>query len=100
MRYEEELQTKYDSRQSFYGKAKIEIFENDNVLTKQLLSYGTLVANYVYYKKEKKEVFEHFGTYSQTTSRHQKEFFKQLGLSDGEIKKLIGDRLEKMESEK
>lgn len=95
-----ELQAIYDKRRSFYGKAKIEIFENDNVLTKQLLSYNTVVANYVYYKKDKKEVFEHFGIYSQTTSRHQKEFFKQLGLLDEEIKKLINNRLEKIENEK
>ena len=84
-----ELYCQYDTRNSFYGKAVVRVEENENVLHLELLSYGTLVANYVKYKKENREVFEYFGKYSQTTTRHQKEFFKQNGLSDKEIKDLF-----------
>lgn len=91
-----ELQTRYDSRQSFYGKALTETYDKEDTLHIDLLSYGTLVANYVKYRKDNKEIFEHFGTFSQTTTRHQKEFYKQLGLNDEEIKELIKNgRLEK-----
>lgn len=34
-------------------------------------------------------VCHYFGKYSCTTTRHQKEFFKQNGLSDKEIKDLF-----------
>lgn len=83
------LEPFYDSRASFYGKAVINMYENDNVVHKELMSYNTLVANYVYYKEEKKEVFEYFGKYSQTTTRHQKEFFRQLGLGEKKLKDLF-----------
>ena len=56
---------------------------------KQLQSYGTLVANYVYYKTKNKRVYEYFGKYSQTTTRHQKEFFRQLGLTEKQLKELF-----------
>ena len=85
-----ELECRYDSRRSFYGKAKIRVCEeSDKIQHLELLSYGTLVANYVYYKNEDKKVYECFGKYSQTTTRHQKEFFRQAGLTDKEIKKLF-----------
>lgn len=91
-----ELQTKYDTRQSFYRKAFTETYDKEDTLNIDLLSYGKLVANYVKYRKENKEVFEYFGNYSQTTTRHQKEFFRQMGLNDKEIKELIKNgRLEK-----
>lgn len=83
------LECQYDSRQSFYGKAVVRVEENENVLHLELLSYGTLVANYVKYKKENREVFEYFGKYSQTTTRHQKEFFRQLGLYEKDIQQLF-----------
>lgn len=87
---EYELNCQYDTRQSFYGKAKIRVCEESkNITHLELLSYGTLVANYVYYKNENKKVYEYFGKYSQTTTRHQKEFFKQNGLSDKQIKELF-----------
>lgn len=79
----------YDARKSFYNKAKVVKYEDENILHKELLSYGTLVAKYVKYKTIRVEVFKHFGKYSQTTTRHQKEFFKQNGLSDEEIKELF-----------
>lgn len=84
-----ELSCRYDARQSFYGKAVVRVVENENVLHLELLSYGTLVANYVKYKKENREVFECFGKYSPTTIRHQKEFFRQLGLYEKDIQQLF-----------
>lgn len=83
------LEPIHDSRASFYGKAFVNIHEDDKVTHKELISYNTLVANYVFYKKERKIVYEYLGNYSCTTTRHQKEFFKQLGLTDKDIKELF-----------
>ena len=85
-RYEYYLDCRYDSRASFYKKAKVLAYENDEIEHLELQSYSTLVANYVYYKNEKRKVYEYFGYYSGTTTRHQKEFFRQLGLTESEIK--------------
>ena len=94
-RLEYYLDCRYDSRASFYKKAKVRVYENDDVEHLELQSYSTLVANYVYYKKEHKRVFEYFGCYSQTTTRHQKEFFRQLGITDKGLKELwLNGRLE------
>ena len=91
-----DLDCRYDTRASFYKKAKVEEYEDNNVKTLHLLSYGTFVANIVYYKNENRVVYEYFGRYSQTTTRHQKEFFRQNGLSEREIKELFkNERLEK-----
>ena len=64
-----ELSAQYDSRKSFYGKAKVIDYENGIF---ELLSYDTIVARC--YDGE----VEFFGTYSITTSRHQREFKKQF----------------------
>ena len=66
-----EMQARFDTRQSFYGKAKIYEDEEGN---KYLMSYNTIVS-----KCDKNGNIEHFGKYSQTTTRHQKEFEKQFG---------------------
>lgn len=89
-----DLECRYDSRKSFYGKAKFKnhVDMQGNVFMTELYSYGTLVAKieYYYYKsKLEKTVYEYFGKYSQTTTRHQKEFFKQNGLSWKEIDELF-----------
>lgn len=83
-----ELHCIYDSRQSFYGKARVERKEYDNFIANILYSYGTEVASIEYYFNGLKK-FYYNGKYSQTTTRHQKEFFKQYGLSDKEIKELF-----------
>lgn len=67
----------YDSRKSFYNKATVTEDENGRYLT----SYNTIVAritdkNNGYQITPYAEVF---GTYSQTTLRHIKEFLKQNG---------------------
>ena len=86
-----ELKPIYDSRKSFYGKAKIDIkeYKTRKSLQYSLYSYGTLVALVNIY--ENKKVYNYLGRYSQTTTRHQKEFFKQYGydLSDKELKELF-----------
>lgn len=82
-----DLSCRYDSRQSFYGKAKIELTKKDNIEDYILFSYNTPVARIE--KTKNKTRYIYFGKYSQTTTRHQKEFFKQYGLSDKEIKELF-----------
>lgn len=83
------LSCRYDTRQSFYGKEVVEEREYKTRKSKaiSLFSYGTLVAMVNEY--ENKKVFNYLGKYSQTTTRHQKEFFKQNGLSDRQIKELF-----------
>ena len=85
----EELECIYDARKNFYWKAKVEFQKNDYESTKDLYSYGTLVASIVCNYEDKVTIYKYFGKYSQTTSRHQREFFKQNGLSDKDIKKLF-----------
>ena len=86
---EYELSCRYDTRQSFYGKAQI--LEQDIGTTgfkeKVLYSYGTMVAKIIIGEDKTKYIY--YGKYSQTTTRHQKEFFRQNGLTDKEIKELF-----------
>ena len=82
-----ELDCQYDTRNSFYGKAKVLETKNKNVKDYKLFSYGTLVARIT--RIGGTMVCHYFGKYSCTTTRHQKEFFKQNGLSDKEIKDLF-----------
>lgn len=63
----EELQPRYDSRKSFYKKANV--YEENGVY--YLVSYSTTVSEC------KDGVVKHYGKWSQTTSRHQREFEKQ-----------------------
>lgn len=83
-----ELDCRYDSRQSFYGKARVEQKEYDNFIALVLYSYDTEVASIEEYNNGMIKYYYN-GKYSQTTTRHQKEFFKQNGLSDKEIKELF-----------
>lgn len=83
------LSCRYDARQSFYGKAQVEKIETNNGYQMCLYSYGTLVAMITYTEAVKQKRYDYYGKYSQTTTRHQKEFFKQNGLSDKEIKELF-----------
>lgn len=64
-----ELDARFDSRASFYGKAHV-IDYGGGVY--ELQSYNTIVS-----RCENGKV-EHFGKWSQTTSRHQREFEKQF----------------------
>lgn len=87
-----DLECRYDSRNSFYGKARIEEETTTGphgfTTLYNLFSYGTLVAKILYSCIDDKKTMKyvHMGKYSQTTSRHQREFFRQFGLTDDEIK--------------
>lgn len=90
-----ELDCRYDTRASFYGKAQVKEEEHSGKhgKTRQLAlySYNTLVATITYFDIDGKRSTSYvcYGKYSCTTTRHQKEFFKQNGLSDKEIKELF-----------
>ena len=75
----EELKTKYDTRKSFCGKAKV-LNEGGRIT---LLSYGLDVA----YIQDGEATIN--GSYSQTTTRHITEFLKQNGFMDCEVEKMI-----------
>lgn len=77
-----ELSCRYDKRKSFYGKAQVDA-SYDEI---RLYSYNTLVARITF--RGVKTTYEWLGHYSQTTTRHQKEFFKQNGLDDNQIEEL------------
>lgn len=85
MKKEYYLETIYDSRKSFYKKALVNIKEDNISYNELLYSYNTLVAIYTKDKLTDLEQFNYLGYFSQTTKRHQKEFFKQKGLSDKEL---------------
>ena len=69
-----ELEARYDSRKSFYGKAKIHSLPQSPEAV-ELWSYDTLVATI-----DTGKVFLHSDwDYSPTTLRHVKEFLKQSG---------------------
>lgn len=66
-----ELQARYDACQSFYGKAQVQVNADGS---KYLYSYGTLVAI-----RRPDGLMDINGIWSQTTSRHQREFMRQEG---------------------
>ena len=66
-----ELHPKYDSRQSFHGKARVDTGDKND--KNKLYSYDTLVAEII----DGKPVV--YGTYSATTLRHIKDWLKQNG---------------------
>lgn len=73
----EELQARYDARQSFYKKAYVGEYTFKNGKTyKYLKSYDTIVAC----------IFENqlriYGGFSQTTARHIREFANQNGFKE------------------
>ncbi len=71
-----ELTARYDSRQSFYGKAHVIDHGNG---TLELQSYNTIVSKCI------NGNVEHLGKWSMTTTRHQKEFEKQFAGQHGGI---------------
>ena len=87
-----DLECRFDTRQSFYGKAKVEEKQYDNFTAFILYSYGTEVASIEKYKNGLTNYYYN-GNYSQTTTRHQKEFFKQNGLCDKQIEELFKKRI-------
>ena len=84
-----DLDCRYDIRKSFYGKARVEVLEDNIAKSYCLKSYDTLVAIYTEDKVNGKKQYDYLGYYSQTTTRHQKEFFRQLDLGEKELKELF-----------
>ena len=78
-----ELECRYDTRKSFYNKAQVKELKSGL----ELYSYNTLVARIT--NEPNKTTYEYFGKFSQTTTRHQKEFFRQEGLTDKQLKELF-----------
>lgn len=64
-----ELEARYDARKSFYGKAHIIDYGNGCI---ELQSYDTIVSRCIHGHVEE------LGKWSQTTSRHQREFRRQF----------------------
>jgi hypothetical protein len=75
------LAPQYDSRKSFYGKAKVREENGAMILT----SYTTDVAKI----ENGKAVV--YGTYSPTTLRHIKEFLRQNGFKAENSKQIMAD---------
>ena len=84
------LEPRYDARKSFYGKAQVDTGDKGD--KNKLYSYDTLVAEI----KDDKPVV--YGTYSQTTLRHIKEWLKQLGFKAENSKQILSDYGAKKES--
>lgn len=84
------LEPRYDARKSFYGKAQVDTGDKGD--KNKLYSYDTLVAEI----KDGKPVV--YGTYSQTTLRHIKEWLKQLGFKAENSKQILADYGAKEES--
>ncbi len=95
--YVMELKPIYDTKQSFYRKARVRVQKNDFECTRSLYSYGTLVASINWNYDKNIMICKYFGKYSQTTTRHQKEFFRQENLSDEEIKELFKNGILELE---
>lgn len=81
-----DLQAKFDSRASFYGKARVEVSGQGDL---RLISYTTHVASVIGNNENKKAVV--FGAYSQTTLRHIKEFLLQNGFKAENSKQIMAD---------
>ena len=79
------LEPIYDYRNSFYKKALVKVKEDNISYNELLYSYGTLVAIYTKDKMTELRQYNYLGNFSQTTTRHQTEFFRQKGLSDKEL---------------
>lgn len=82
------LEPRFDSRKSFYGKARVEA---DYPIVK-LWSYSTNVATIIYDgQPDGNTRAEVYGTYSQTTLRHIKEFLKQYGFKADNARQILAD---------
>lgn len=83
------LEPQYDTRKSFYRKAKIYKDNNGNIL---LMSYETIVAKITdkIATKDNIEKVEVYGYYSNTTARHINEFLQQHGYPKMSKKQMEG----------
>lgn len=77
------LEPQYDTRTSFYNKARVKIDTENNIKT--LFSYETKVS-YI-----KNGIAIVLGSFSTTTTRHIKEFLKQNGFKVESTKQILND---------
>lgn len=77
-----DLKPEHDKAASFYGKAQV----RDNKGDLELISYDTRVV--ILYADGHARVH---GMYSQTTTRHIKEFLKQNGVKAENTKQILAD---------
>jgi hypothetical protein len=78
------LECRNDSRNSFYGKAKVNMLEDGR---KVLLSYNENVAEISSDGRNARVN----GSYSKTTTRHIKEFLRQEGFNAENMKQMLKD---------
>lgn len=88
---EEYLEPRFDSRASFYKKAKVVKKDNGD---EELYSYGTHVGG----MKDGKPYSK--GKWSQTTTRHQKEYFQQKGYDPKQVSVEESKKLEERDTSK
>lgn len=88
---EEYLEPRFDSRASFYKKAKVVKKDNGD---EELYSYETHVGGTRNGKPYSK------GKWSQTTSRHQAEYFRQKGYDPKEVEVEEGKKLQERDTSK
>lgn len=82
MRKEYFLAPIYDSRKSFYGKAKVTEVESGNTKIDTVISYDTPVLR-VTYDNNKVTFTKLWQGYSATTMRHINEYLSQHGFNFG-----------------
>ena len=70
---------------SFYGKAKVQLNKTGNTEVYTLFSYDTKVATCVKDTETNNMTCTLVDIFSNTTTRHQKEFFQQMGMSAKEV---------------
>lgn len=87
-----ELHPRYDARQSFYGKARVDTGDKGD--KNKLFSYDTLVAEI----KDGKPVV--YGAFSATTLRHIKDWLKQNGFKAENKAQILRDYGVKAEAKK
>lgn len=88
---EEYLEPRFDSRASFYKKAKVVKKDNGD---EELYSYGVHVGG----MKDGKPYSK--GKWSQTTTRHQKEYFQQKGYDPKQVSVEESKKLEERDTSK
>ena len=76
-----DLEVRFGSQKSFYGKAIVIELENGN--KKELYSYDTLIATIDY--KKGTVIITDYGDYSNTTVRHLKDFLLQNDVKPSNI---------------
>ena len=80
-----ELIPVFSNVKSFYGKAKVQLNKTGNTEVYTLFSYDTKVATCVKDTEANNMTCTLVDIFSSTTTRHQKEFFRQMGMSEKEV---------------